>query len=67
MTAIRIVRRRYRLMVNEPGQPPVDWVRIIDGDVVPIRTRREARRRRREFLRTHPECTARIKRGEGGQ
>ena len=56
--ALRWRKPRYRLMVTAPGGESVDWVRQINGKVIPICTRREGAKRMAAFLLTHPESSA---------
>ena len=60
--ALRRLPARYRLMVSSPEGETVEWSRCINGHKIPIRTRRAGAQRKADFLRTHPDCTARLER-----
>jgi len=49
-------------MVRAPGDEPASWVKMIDGQLVPIQTRSEARERKAKFLALHPDCRAWVER-----
>ena len=60
--ALRWRKPRYRLMISTPKGETVEWFRYINGKKIPICTRRAGDEREADFLRLHPDCTARLER-----
>lgn len=53
---------KYRLMVRYGSFPAMSWVRHTDGQLVPLRTRAQARERQAEVQASHPGCDVWIER-----
>ena len=60
--ALRRLPARYRLMVSSPEGDTIEWSRCINGHKIPILTRHAGAQREADFLRAHPDCTARLER-----